>query len=273
MRRFAWLVLPFLFAGCEATIDDPENPFVINKDREVTDDAASIIGGNAATPGQFRTVVAIIIDLGVNGQSLCTGTLIAPDVVLTAAHCLQPQLLGLSSQAQVTANTFVVFDSTNLFTADGFAVGALDTIPQPGFNVNNLGDNDSGVIVLDSVITDRNPTPIDNRTNPNLNGVSVTKVGYGISQVGDPNSIGIEFFASKTGINCSGLGLPNSRLICYNQQNLRGTCSGDSGGPAFQTINGVRRVVGITSFGDQNCTQFGVDTKVAAERGFIQQFL
>ena len=52
----------------------------------------------------------------------------------------------------------------------------------------------------------------------------------------------------------------------------KNTCSGDSGGPAIESINGVDTVVGTTSYGDQNCTQLGVDMRVDANRAFISQY-
>lgn len=66
-----------------------------------------IIGGTGGQVGEFPTTVAI------SNGGLCTGTLIAPDLVLTAAHCILPSLLGASSQAEVTAQTQVILDNAD----------------------------------------------------------------------------------------------------------------------------------------------------------------
>jgi uncharacterized protein (TIGR03382 family) len=57
--------------------------------------------------------------------------------------------------------------------------------------------------------------------------------------------------------------------LCFSQTDGKGKCSGDSGGPSFATIDGVTKVVGITSFGDQDCSQFGADTRTDVERDFL----
>src|SRR5262249_38644517 len=109
---------------------------------------APILGGQPATVGQYPTVVAIEV-----GGGLCTGTLITKDWVLTAAHCVTPSVVGLSTQQQVTASVKVHFDTVNIGTAQGMVVGASDTIPDPAFNINNLGSGDSGLIKLATPVT------------------------------------------------------------------------------------------------------------------------
>jgi secreted trypsin-like serine protease len=51
-------------------------------------------------------------------------------------------------------------------------------------------------------------------------------------------------------------------------------CFGDSGGPTFYTgSDGVERVVGVTSYGNSNCTSGGTDTRVDAYLPFLDQYL
>jgi hypothetical protein len=49
----------------------------------------------------------------------------------------------------------------------------------------------------------------------------------------------------------------------------KNTCNGDSGGPAFANVNGELFLAGTTSYGDVNCTQYGVDTRADAFAGFL----
>ncbi len=232
----------------------------------VSSSAAPIIGGTNTVLGEYPTLVSI------ESVGLCTGTLIAPDIVLTAAHCINPQVLGLSNQAAVTSATKVRLDSMRAFSGTGRVIQAKETIPHSGFDINGLGDDDIGIIRLMEPVTDRPPTSINRNFNDAPPGVTVTQVGFGVSQAGNQNSAGTAHtLANKVSISCAGIGL-DSALICFNQTDGSGKCEGDSGGPSFATINGTVKVVGVTSFGDQNCTQFGADTRVDGELDFLNQF-
>ena len=49
-----------------------------------------------------------------------------------------------------------------------------------------------------------------------------------------------------------------------------GSCSGDSGGPAFLKVNGQELLWGVTSRGDQTCAQVGIYTMISPYMSFIK---
>ncbi len=221
-----------------------------------------IVGGTTTTVGQYPSVVAIEA-----GPGLCTGTLITPEWVLTAAHCVLPSELGVSTQAQVTAMTTVHYNTVSAFS--GSTVKAQDTMPDPMFNVNNLGAHDSGLIHLATPITAIKPSSINFDPTVAPIGTAVTMVGFGLSNGSQQTGAGTERVVDQTVIACTQLEGLDTNLLCFNQSNGKGKCNGDSGGPSFAMVGGKLVEVGITSFGDQTCSTFGADTRVDAEKAFI----
>jgi hypothetical protein len=236
-----------------------------------------IIGGTMAVLGEFPTVVAITA----NG-AICTGTLVDREWVLTAAHCLDKGLLGVSTQDQVTAAVRVYYHTVNINTSAGRANSrrASVTIPKPTFNINSLGSNDIGLIKLASPIdTDPTgkaiiPSPVNFDAAMAPTGVTVTQVGFGSTAQGGTGTVGAMFkLSGRPSSSCENFGAGSStNLLCYNQQDNKGKCQGDSGGPSFVMIGGKLSVVGVTSFGDQNCAAFGADTRTNIEKDFLLMY-
>jgi len=222
-----------------------------------------ILGGTAIARGQFPTVVAVVVGQG----SLCTGTMVAPDLIVTAAHCVSPDVLGFASQESVTQQTNVVFDATDIYNGGGKLVRAAETIAHPDFT--RPGQPDIGLVRLAERVTDRTPTPINLDPNAAPIGVEVTIVGYGLNELGNAGE-GF-FIKGQQSTSCAEYGVSDGMFLCFDQQAGLGKCSGDSGGPSFGKVGDVDALVGITSFGDQNCEYFGADFRVDAARPFLEQ--
>jgi len=213
--------------------------------------AAPIIGG-ASDPGD-PGVVLVLLESGLS-TSLCTGEVISPHVVLTAAHCTDPAVIGKGKY-----RVFLGSDLSRATAADFVAV--KETHFHPDWSIDTVQDgHDIAVVVTQTALP---VTPIAlNRTplEQAMVGQPVRFVGFGVTAGTDKDgtSAGVKRQVSS---KLSGF---DALLVNFNDtQHL--TCTGDSGGPAFMTLDGQHEViVGVTSYGDTSCAHFGVDTRVDA---------
>ena len=221
-----------------------------------------VIGG-VVDPGD-PSVVSIFAHLpGATAGSLCTGSVIAPSTVLTAAHCVDPATVG-------AGNVCEVYPGPTFGAGAPLAVAATDF--DQAFDPNNIANGHDVAIVTLAQPTSLAPLPYNRGA---LGSGPIRLVGYGasshISYAGIPNGAGTKrqvttFIDSET-----------ANQVTIGDSGHQ-TCHGDSGGPAFQTINGQEVIVGITSFGADIssiavCWFGGTDTRVDAYLPFIDSHL
>lgn len=206
---------------------------------------------------------------------VCSGSLIAPDAVLTAAHCLKNK--GTYS-VQMGSDTL---DGEN--EATFYEVAAI--WKHPSYEAEDF-KNDVGLIKLTSSQTTVKPVPIANRTD--LKAVRDVKrfemLGWGRNESGNyATFLGYAKLRNKTKqastllrrydfepVSTIAAGRYIKRLGVYV-----GSGSGDSGGPLLANINGVKKVVGITSWGKDDGDFSGptVFSNVAYQRADIDRGL
>jgi len=184
----------------------------------------------------FSGVVMIMVE-GPEGLSSCTATIIDPQMLLTARHCIASQD-NFGNTVYVEAKSISV--KSGLWC--GYTSGSLAL----GEEVVPHLDADLALIYLNKKIAERKVYPV--RDNPQeVVGEKGTIVGYGVSGE-DKQDSGTQRWGETT------------ILKIWDYDNLielgdpSGTCYGDSGGPLFTKQNGKNVVSGVTSFGAEGCS-------------------
>ena len=209
----------------------------------------------------------------------CTGTLISSDVVLTAAHCLNVAPDGKPQFRTMKPSALAIY------VGDDPAQDILDhmyfvseTVIYPSYNPVALR-NDIALIRLSTQITEP-VAPVaylpaaQGFTSADI-GSLLNFAGFGVDEFGN-SGVKLQADVALGGLGCTVAGCPGSgdtaTQISYTQTNA-GPCFGDSGGPAFVYRSLVPYVGGVTSYGDSNCTVYGVSTRVDAFDGWIDVFV
>ncbi|MCC6622214.1 MAG: trypsin-like serine protease [Deltaproteobacteria bacterium] len=205
-----------------------------------------IVGGQAES--RWPAVGALIAE----GDWFCTGTVIAPRVVLTAAHCLE----GMSNDIEY----FIGADANKLDAGRRIRVASVHPHPHYGSNDNY----DVGIMLL---AEDAGVTPVPARLAPLDQGVvgkTATFVGYGLYEQGGDGGEKRSVQIAWTEIN--------DFFVGY-QVSGKNTCNGDSGGPALMDLGNGLEVVGVTSYGDAACAENGYNTRSDVFADWIRAYV
>jgi V8-like Glu-specific endopeptidase len=220
-------------------------------------ESSPIIGGEP-DPGD-PSVVALFGE-GTEGSFLCTGAVIAPTVILTAAHCVAAEETGAGAR-------FVVLTGGNVNHSGRERLAVREVHANPRWRPQALAaGHDQGVVILEHA-TALAPLPyLHQPLAASAVGRMVRIVGYGLTSGTAGTGAGIKRQA-LTSLRA----ISDTLLEVGNAQ--RSTCNGDSGGPAFMTVGGVETIVGTTSFGNAQCTDGGYDARVDTDLAFIERYL
>jgi len=202
----------------------------------ITPTRAMVGGAPPAADGAGRSVVMI---LG-SGGTACTATAIARDLLLTAAHCVQPDSeykLAASAPGERPVLKDIArierdpqFDLKRLFghlaTADVALIKLAEPLPAKIPPVP-LGAEEEPVVVGDAFVVAGYGVTVrgDGRTGGTVRAATLVATGQ-------PGGLQIRLFDPKTKGDSPGLG----------------ACAGDSGAPVFRDKDGRIVIIGVVSW-------------------------
>jgi len=250
--------------------------------------ASAIVGGTDQTTDAFAAPLAFIdVNEPGGGLASCSGTLIAPSVVMTAAHCVYDtdkhgNLVGVvrPSKISVRVGSRNVADPTL-----GIEAGVVAVLPQPYYRWDGSRHNhDVALLALDRAMPQTPATLAEQRP---AAGKSLLIAGYGATSTNDdsePSLLKTALIDAADPASCHLLSesFDPSWLFCgaaSTDPAVPGgiSCYGDSGGPAFAYENTVSNVVveGVISYGSRHLCEFSRSflVLVSSERGFIDHAL
>jgi secreted trypsin-like serine protease len=220
----------------------------------------AIVGGESSEPGEYPATGALV-----RGRAYrCTATLIAPDVAITAAHCLLDEGWG---DFAFTLDPDV---------SDGFveSVPVLVHHQHPFFHADGeeytkIGKrNDIAVVILERPIEGVPVERLDDRTyaaDLQQGDVELALVGYGREEWSTSSSAGVKRDAVVF----------MDRATAWELQSIDEDpqpCRGDSGGPLFVETPEGRRITGLVSRasgGSRMCDTGAIYTRVASYLDWI----
>jgi secreted trypsin-like serine protease len=199
--------------------------------------AAAIVGGAPTVAGDAPRHTVMI--LGSRG-TFCTGTAVARDILLTAAHCVTPDAVY----------KFLDFDAAHKpLLRDVARIARHPQFSQQTFDANRATPDIAVLKLAQPLPADIVPVALGVTRGRVAVGDAFVILGYGVSIRGDGKSSGT---LRRAGLIAAGVpGNLQIRLVDPSTKGESpglGACTGDSGGPVFQESGGPLSLFGVLSW-------------------------
>ncbi len=226
---------------------------------DVGSQSARILNGAYDTTDTSVVAVLVTSTEGPQNDSLCSGTVVSPHVVLTAAHCLDPIIVGPIDHVTIftgqnALDPIQTADPQNL-------IAVAKTTFDHDFQANSEPPSHDLAMLTTQTAMTLAPMPLNHSSLGSGDiGAAAHSVGYGQLDGTNPDSAGV-----RRSLDTTLFDVTDEHIILSDV-----VCEGDSGGPTFITKNGVSVVAGVHSYTDaQDCSGTGGDTRVDRYTGEI----
>jgi secreted trypsin-like serine protease len=241
-------------ARAEASDSIFTDPVFLANARRLIPDHSRIVGGIPTT--DYPDCVAV----GSPAAWCCTGTLVAPNVVVTAGHCWA---------GGCAARVFIGED----VESEGRVVNVRDALAHPDYNPPDPLQ-DIAVLILEEDVDVAPRAIADDRAIEAAVGVRLA--GYGNTDVSSSGGYGLRRMVDvPLASNDPKYGADAATEFVAGAPFLdRDSCNGDSGGPAYVQANGTWYLAGATSRATASsvrpCGDGGIYTRVSAYEDWIR---
>lgn len=191
-------------------------------------------------------------------SSLCTGSLVATDTVLTAAHCLEDAREG--RHVAYFARELTAFPNL-AFSTDRWSPAARWSLHPNYVSANDgLIDEDLALVFLDTPLDESLVATIADESIAEhlVVGAPVTIVGYG----DDADGLSGILNKAKSAISF----VDDDVVRIGGKSPVPSRCTGDSGGPTFLDVEDGRtprrRIISVNSFGLVDCDSASTEARV-----------
>lgn len=244
-------VLPIAMLALVACAPSNNNLETAN---EVTDSATIVNGKPVSSKDLYaRHTVAIFAE----NSSPCTGVIIAPHFILSAAHC-ELEGADIYFGLVATKKQAVYYKVKNVTPHPRYSAAANMGGAEPG-------DYKDYAIVEFSEDLPPGFKPVPFATLKQITkGTTIHLSGYGIDE-----NYKYDGIMKKTQVSVVAIG----EFEFMTDEKKTGSCHGDSGGPAYIMVDNKLYLAGITSRGEAQCRGYGIYGMPAAEMGWIKSVI
>ena len=252
---------------------------------------SQITNGSPDVANTYSNVGAFVVKSPTTGYvyPICSGTLIAPTVFLTAAHCTVA-FEGLAARgftAYVSFSNLLSFGPLTDAATLATLIPVSDLVTNPAYSQRQSDVGDIAVLLLAAAPVGVTPATLPTlglldalAAKNGLKGATFTAAGYGLQDrvVGGGPPV-------LTDANPLYRGYSFESFLALNKGYLRlsqnpatgdgGACYGDSGGPNFLTVGGEPVLVAVTVTGDAVCRATNVVYRldIASAQAFLAPYL